>query len=110
MCHFVPTIYHARHIVTHDTLPRFRTFALEWIFGGTDPSKGVIKVLYLPILKPIPISSPLLAVTALQPSPIDENMIRTDSHAYAQNSINLHNAPFSARNYHSFQGLSPINS
>ena len=73
----------------------FRTFALEWIFGETDPSKGVIKVLYLPILKPIPISSPLLAVTvavtALQPSPIDENMIRTDSHAYAQNSINLHN-------------------
>jgi len=91
----------------------FRTFALEWIFGETDPSKGVIKVLYLPILKPIPISSPLLAVTALQPSPIheredmmalvaeavtalqpspiDENMIRTDSHAYAQNSVNLHN-------------------
>jgi hypothetical protein len=97
MCHFVPTIYHARHIVTHDTLPRFRTFALEWIFGGTDPSKGVIKVLYLPILKPIPISSPLLAVTALQPSPIDENMVRTNSHAYAQNSVNLHNTLYSPK-------------
>ena len=31
------------------------------------------------------------AVTALQPSPIDENLIRTDSHAYAQNRFNSYN-------------------